>query len=106
MLWAVVAWWLESWACNLKVAGSILALAGIEYHDWGALEQGIEPPIAPWALEQWLPTAPGVSSQCACSLLTAVCVHLDGLNAEHQFQVWVTNTSHYYYYYYYVRKHY
>ncbi len=33
---------------------------------------------------------------CVCSLLTAVCVHLDGLNAEHQFQVWVTildNTS-------------
>uniref|UniRef100_A0A8C1NPC9 Uncharacterized protein n=1 Tax=Cyprinus carpio TaxID=7962 RepID=A0A8C1NPC9_CYPCA len=25
-----------------------------------------------------------------CSLLTAVCVHLDGLNAEHQFRVWVT----------------
>ncbi len=36
-----------------------------------------------------------------CSLLTAVCVHLDGLNAEDQFRVWVTildNTSHYYYY--------
>ncbi len=34
---------------------------------------------------------------CVCSLLTAVCVHLDGLNAEHQFRVWVTildNTSH------------
>ncbi len=32
-----------------------------------------------------------------CSLLTAVCVHLDGLNAEDQFRVWVTifdNTSH------------
>ncbi len=29
----------------------------------------------------------------------SVCVHLDGLNAEHQFRVWVTildNTSHYY----------
>ncbi len=25
-----------------------------------------------------------------CSLLTTVCVHLDGLNAEHQFRVWVT----------------
>ncbi len=96
----VVAWRLESWACNLKVAGSILAPAGTEggdcewtalslhlqYHDWGSLEQGTEPPIAPRALEQWLPTA--------------VCVHLDGLNAEHQFRVWVTildNTSHYYY---------
>ncbi len=30
---AVVAWRLESWACNLKVAGSILALAGIEGGD-------------------------------------------------------------------------
>ncbi len=31
-----------------------------------------------------------------------MCVHLDGLNAEHQFRVWLTildNTSHYYYYY-------
>ncbi len=27
---------------------------------------------------------------CVCSLLTAVCVHLDGLNAEHKFRVWVT----------------
>ncbi len=39
--------------------------------------------------------------QCVCSLLlTAVCVHLDGLNAEHQFRVWVTildNTSHYFF---------
>ncbi len=70
----------------------------LQYHDWGALEQGTEPPIAPRALEQWLPTAPGVCSQCVCSLLTAVCVHLDGLNAEDQFRVWVTildNTSHY-----------
>ncbi len=37
-----------------------------------------------------------VFTVCVCSLLTAVCVHLDGLNAEHQFRVWVTildNTS-------------
>ncbi len=30
---------------------------------------------------------------CVCvfvrSLLTAVCVHMDGLNAEHKFRVWV-----------------
>ncbi len=39
----------------------------------------------PQLLEQWLPTAPGACSQCVCSLLTAVCVHLDGLNAEDQF---------------------
>ncbi len=39
-----------------------------------------------------------VCSLCVCSLLTAVCVHLDGLN----FRVWVTildNTSHYLFYY-------
>ncbi len=29
-----------------------------------------------------------------CSLLTAVCVHLDGLNAEHKFQVWDTILGH------------
>ncbi len=29
-----------------------------------------------------------------CSLLTAVCVHLDGLNAEHKFRVWVTILGH------------
>ncbi len=32
-------------------------------------------------------------------VFTAVCVHLDGLNAEDQFRVWATildNTSHYY----------
>ncbi len=44
-----------------------------QYHYWGVLEQGTEPPIAPRALEQWLPTALGVCSQCVCSLL-CVCV--------------------------------
>ncbi len=61
------------------------------------LEQGTEPTTAPWAPQQkWLPTAPGVCSLCVCVcvcvcvcfLLTAVCVHLDGINAEHKFQVW------------------
>ncbi len=39
-----------------------------------------------------------VFTVCVCSLLTAVCVHMDGLNAEDQFRVWVTildNTSHF-----------
>ncbi len=65
------------------------------------LSKALNPPTAPRALEQWLPTAPGVCSQCVCSLLTAVCVHLDGLNAEDQFRVWVTildNTSHYFFF--------
>ncbi len=36
---------------------------------------------------KWLPTAPGVCSRCVC-VFTAVCVcTLDGLNAEHKFQV-------------------
>ncbi len=35
-----------------------------------------------------------------CVLYSLLCVHLDGLNAEHQFRVWVTildNTSHYFF---------
>ncbi len=32
--------------------------------------------------------------ECVCSILTAVCVHLDGLNAEHKFQVWDTILDH------------
>ncbi len=42
-----------------------------------------------------LPTAPCVCvCVCVCSLLTAVCVHLDELNAEHKFRVWVTIPPH------------
>ncbi len=49
----------------------------LQYHDWGALEQGFEPPTAPRAPQhKWLPTALDV-----CAL---------GLNAEHEFRVWVT----------------
>ncbi len=96
----------------LIVAGSILAPAGIEGGDceWTALS----PPSIPW-LRCTLSKAPNpqllpgrwsngypllrvcVHSVCVCSLLTAVCVHLDGLNAEDQFRVRVTildNTSH------------
>ncbi len=44
----------------------------------------------PWArhrtAQHWLPSAPGVCSQCVCAF-TSVCVHLDGLNAEHKFRV-------------------
>ncbi len=52
--------------------------------------------IIPRALEQWPPTAPGACSQCVFTTHCCVCVHLDGLNAEDQFRVWVTildNTS-------------
>ncbi len=42
-----------------------------QYHAWGFLEQGTEPPTAPRAPQhKWLPTAPGVCSRCVC-----VCVH-------------------------------
>ncbi len=50
-----------------------LVLSILQYHDWSeTLEQGTEPP-----------TAPGRRS-VGCPLLR-VCVHLDGLNAEHNF---------------------
>ncbi len=44
-----------------------------QYHDWGeTLEQGTKLPTAPWAPQhKWLPTKPGVCSQCVC-----VCVCL------------------------------
>ncbi len=49
-----------------------------------------------WAATIWLPTAPGVCSQCVCVCVCVftVWVHLDGLNAEHKFWVWVTILGH------------
>ncbi len=72
---------------GVNVQGSLR----LQYHDWGALEQGTEPPTPQ---HKWLPTAPGVCSRCVC-----VCVHccvctLDGLIAEHKFWVWVTILGH------------
>ncbi len=61
----------------------------LQYHDWGeTLEQGTEPPTAPWAPQQkrW----PG----CVFTTHCCVCVHLDGLNAEHIFRVWDTIFGH------------
>ncbi len=55
------------------------------------LNKATEPPTAPWVPQRWLPTAPGVCSRC---VFTAVCAHLNGLNAEHKFQVWVTIHGH------------
>ncbi len=52
-------------------------------------EQDNKPPTAPRAPQhKRLPTSPGV-----CSLL-CVCVHLDGLNAEHKFRIWVSILGH------------
>ncbi len=53
------------------------------------LEQGTKPP-----------TVPRVPQQYGCPLLrvcvhsVCVCVHMDGLNAEHKFRVWVTILGH------------
>ncbi len=42
----------------------------LQYHDWGeTLEQGTEPPTAPRTAAALADTAPGVCSQCVCSLL-------------------------------------
>ncbi len=58
------------------------------------LHKTVQQGTAPLVLQQkWLPTAPGVCV-CVCSLLTVVCVHLDGWNAEHIFRVWDTILGH------------
>ncbi len=65
-----------------------------QYHDLGALEQGIEPPTAPRAPQhKWLSTTPDVCvcvCVCVCACACACVCTLDGLNAEHKFQVSVT----------------
>ncbi len=66
------------------------ALFHLQYHDWGE---------TPWARHRTpqLPN-PGhlnnMAAHCPRCVFTTVCVHLDGLNAEHKFQVWVTTLVH------------
>ncbi len=68
----------------------------LQYHDWGALEQGTEPPTAPQAPQnKWLPTALGVCSQCVSSLLCVcecvcvwVCTWMD------KCRVWIPSMGH------------
>ncbi len=70
--------------------------AGIEGGDceWTALS----PPSIPWLRCPWArhrtPNcslgAGAMAAHCSGCVFTAVCVHLDGLNAEDQFRVWVT----------------
>ncbi len=38
------------------------------------LSKAPKPPIAPRALEQWLPNAPGACSQCVCVFTIHCCV--------------------------------
>ncbi len=61
------------------------------------LSKNQAPNCSPGAAAIWLPTAPGVCSLCVCvcvCVFTAVCVHLDRLNAEHKFRVWITILGH------------
>ncbi len=52
-------------------------VVGLNLDSGEKLEQGTEPPTAPRAPQYWMPTA------------LCVCVHLDGLNAEHKFHCWL-----------------
>ncbi len=55
-----------------------------QYHNWGAVGQGTEPPTAPRVPQHnWLPTAPGVCSRCVC-VFTAVCVHFGWVKCRAQ----------------------
>ncbi len=74
----------ESRTRNPKDAGlSLSALSILNTTTEVPLSKAPNLQLLPGApLHKWLPTAPGVCSQ--------LCVHLDGLNAEHKFQVWVT----------------
>ncbi len=56
-----------------------------QYHDWGALEQGTEPPTAPQ-----VPQHKKIAAHCSGCVFTVCVCTLDGLIAEHKFQVWVT----------------
>ncbi len=61
----------------------------LQYHDCGeTLEQAMEPPTAPRAPQQY-----GCPLLWVC-VFSAVCVHLDGLNAEHKFRVCVNILGH------------
>ncbi len=47
----------------------------------------------PWARHRTPNCSPDATAICVC-VFTAVCVRLDGLNAEHKFLVWVTISGH------------
>ncbi len=62
---------------------------------WDPWERHRTPKCSPGAVAIWLPTAPGLCSRCVCEcVFTTLCVHLNGLNAEHNFRVWVTIWPH------------
>ncbi len=89
---------LESRTCNPKVESSSLGPAGIvgggsectalsqpQCHDWGALEQGTEPPTAPRASQhKWLPTAVCVHGVCVCVCVCSLwMVYMQSMNSEY-----------------------
>ncbi len=51
-------------------------------------------PLSKAPKPQLLPGAAALAAHCSGCVLTAVCVHLDGLNTEHKFQVWDTILGH------------
>ncbi len=55
---------------------------------WDPWARHRTPNCYPGAAAIWLPTASGVC------VFSTVCVHLDGLNAEHKLWVWVTISGH------------
>ncbi len=59
------------------------SIPGLRWDPWARHRT---PNCCPGAATIWLPTA--------LDVFTAVCVHLDGLNAEHKFRVWVTLSGH------------
>ncbi len=99
--------WPESRTCNPKVVGSSLRSGrNCRWGEWmtsalSTLNTTTEVrPLRKAPNPQLLPGRRSIG----CPLLrvcvhgvcvfTAVCVHLDGLNAEHKFQIWVTILGH------------
>ncbi len=97
-LGAVVAQWLESWTCNLKVVGSSLCTGRNCW--WGVNNQRSLPPLIPrlrwdpWARYRTPNCFPGGAAIWPSALGVFKCVHLDELNAEHKFRVWVIILGH------------
>ncbi len=99
--------WPNERTCKPKVAGlSLRSGRDCRWGEWMSstfstlntttevrpLSKALNPQLLPRHRRiKWLTTPPGVCV-CVCLYTThcCVCVHLDGLNAEHKFRVWVT----------------
>ncbi len=96
-----MALWLESWTCNPKVAGSIPRSGrNCRWGEWitsalSTFNTTTEVrPLSKAPIPQLLPGRRNMAAHCSGCVFTAVCVHLDGLNAENKFRVWVTILGH------------